>query len=43
MTLNKMTPFKELLYLGNSVMPTRQWILGQLVDQRAEGETQVEG
>lgn len=43
MTLNKMMLFKELLYLGNSIMPTREWVLGQLVEQRAEGETQVEG
>lgn len=31
--------FEDLLYFGNIIMTTREWVLGQLMGQRAEGET----
>lgn len=35
--------FEDLLCLGNGIMTTKEWVLGQLVGQRAEGETHLEG
>lgn len=33
----------DLLYLGDSITITKEWVLGQLGGQRAEGGTRVEG